>query len=39
MHTLLENSKLEIIEDAGYLPTLEQPKTTTKLLASWLEEI
>ena len=39
MHTLLENSKLEIIEDAGHLPTLEQPKITTKALASWLEDI
>ena len=39
MHTLLENSKLEIIEDAGHLPTLEQPKITTAALASWLEDI
>ena len=38
MHTLLENSKLEIIEDAGHLPTLEQPKITTMALASWLED-
>ena len=38
MHTLLENSKLEIIEDAGHLPTLEQPKITTTALASWLED-
>jgi len=38
MHTLLENSKLEIIEDAGHLPTLEQPKITTIALASWLED-
>ena len=37
MHTLLENSKLEIIEDAGHLPTLEQPKITTMALISWLE--
>ena len=39
MHTLLQNSKLEIIEDAGHLPTLEQPKITTTALASWLEDI
>ena len=39
MHNLLENSKLEIIEDAGHLPTLEQPKITTTALASWLEDI
>ena len=38
MHTLLENSKLEIIEDAGHIPTLEQPKITTMALASWLED-
>ena len=38
MHTLLENSKLKIIEDAGHLPTLEQPKITTIALASWLED-
>ncbi|MDC0604274.1 alpha/beta hydrolase [Amylibacter sp.] len=38
MHTLLENSKLEIIEDAGHLPTLEQPKITTMALSSWLED-
>ncbi|MDB4077912.1 alpha/beta hydrolase [Amylibacter sp.] len=38
MHTLLENSKLEIIEDAGHLPTLEQPKITTMALANWLED-
>ena len=38
MHTLLENSKLEIIEDAGHLPTLEQPKITTMALACWLED-
>jgi pimeloyl-ACP methyl ester carboxylesterase len=37
MHNLLENSKLEIIEDAGHLPTLEQPKITTMALISWLE--
>ena len=38
MHNLLENSKLEIIEDAGHLPTLEQPKITTIALSSWLED-
>jgi len=38
MHNLLENSKLEIIEDAGHLPTLEQPKITTTALVSWLED-
>ena len=34
MHTLLEDSKLEIIEDACHLPTLEQPKIKTIALAT-----
>ena len=34
MHTLLENSKLEIIEDACHLPTLEQPKIKTIVFAT-----
>ena len=39
MHTLLDDSKLEIIEDARRLPILEQIKMTTMALASWLEDI
>ena len=39
MHTLLEDRKLEIIEDALCLPILEQIKMTTMALASWLEDI
>lgn len=38
MHTLLPNSRLEIIENAGHLPTLEQPQLTTAALTRWLED-
>lgn len=38
MHRLLDNSRLEIIENAGHLPTLEQPEHTTAALIRWLEE-
>jgi pimeloyl-ACP methyl ester carboxylesterase len=38
MHDLLENSQLEIIENAGHLPTLEQPEHTTAALIRWLED-
>jgi pimeloyl-ACP methyl ester carboxylesterase len=38
MHGLLENSHLEIIENAGHLPTLEQPEHTTAALIRWLED-
>lgn len=37
IHDLLENSQLEIVEDAGHLTTLEQPETTTAALIRWLE--
>ncbi|GAA6207866.1 alpha/beta hydrolase [Cognatishimia sp. WU-CL00825] len=37
MHNLLPNSTLEIISEAGHLPTLEQPKPTTAALLRWLE--
>lgn len=39
MQGLLSNSRLEIIENAGHLPVLEQPEQTTAALARWLEEI
>ena len=39
MHELLANSRLQIIEDAGHLPTLEQPEITTAALSRWLEEL
>lgn len=38
MHDLLENSRLEIIENAGHLPTMEQPQETTAALTRWLED-
>ena len=37
MHQLMPNSDLVIIEKAGHLPTLEQPKETTLALENWLE--
>jgi len=37
MHSLIPHSTLQIIENAGHLPTLEQPEQTTAALARWLE--
>lgn len=37
MHSLLRNSTLEIIENAGHLPSLEQPVQTSAALMRWLE--
>ncbi|WP_432448447.1 alpha/beta fold hydrolase [Aliiroseovarius marinus] len=39
MHDLMPHSTLEIIEDAGHLPTLEQPEQTTAALSRWLEAL
>ncbi len=39
MHDLMPQSRLEIIENAGHLPTLEQPQQTTAALTRWLETI
>jgi len=39
MHALVPNSTLEIIKNAGHLPTLEQPEQTTAALDRWLEAI
>ncbi|WP_170422259.1 alpha/beta fold hydrolase [Ruegeria arenilitoris] len=39
MHELVLDSRLEIIEQAGHLPTLEQPEKTTAALRRWLEAI
>lgn len=39
MHDLMPQSQLEIIENAGHLPTLEQPQQTTAALTRWLEMI
>ncbi|MVO17593.1 alpha/beta fold hydrolase [Parasedimentitalea huanghaiensis] len=38
MHKLLPNSRLQIIDGAGHLPTLEQPEITTAALIRWLED-
>lgn len=38
MAELLQNSVLEIIEQAGHLTTLEQPAATNAALALWLED-
>lgn len=37
IHGLIPGSRLEIIEAAGHLPTLEQPDPTTAALIRWLE--
>ncbi len=37
MHSLLSGSTLIIIENAGHMPTLENPTDTTAALTSWLE--
>lgn len=39
MHSLLPESQLVIIENAGHLPTLEQPEQTTAAMARWLETL
>lgn len=39
MHELMPQSRLEIIEQAGHLPTLEQPQLTNAALARWLEDL
>ncbi|MEM6711098.1 MAG: alpha/beta hydrolase [Pseudomonadota bacterium] len=36
MHKLIEGSELAVIEDAGHLPTLEQPEKTTNVMNAWL---
>ncbi len=38
MHDLLSSSVLQVIENAGHLPTLEQPQETTAALSRWLED-
>jgi pimeloyl-ACP methyl ester carboxylesterase len=37
MHALIPGSRLEIVEGAGHLPTLERPEATTEAIARWLE--
>ncbi|MCC6008602.1 MAG: alpha/beta hydrolase, partial [Rhodobacteraceae bacterium] len=37
MAKLLPGARLEILEDAGHLPTIEAPEATNAALARWLE--
>jgi pimeloyl-ACP methyl ester carboxylesterase len=39
MHELVPGSTLVIVDNAGHLPTLEQPEKTTAALAHWLENL
>ncbi len=39
MHDLIPHSTLHIVENAGHLPTLEQPDETTAALERWLEAL
>jgi pimeloyl-ACP methyl ester carboxylesterase len=36
MADLVKGSSLEIIPNTGHLPTLENPKTTNRILKEWL---
>ena len=36
MHSIINDSELKIINNAGHMPTLEQPKETTEVLKKWL---
>lgn len=38
MHELVAGSRLEVIQQAGHLPTLEQPETTNEVLQQWLTQ-
>ncbi len=37
MHDLIYNSSLNIVNDAGHLPTLENPLKTNRILKKWLD--
>lgn len=37
MYDLMPHAEFTIVDDAGHLPTLEQPTETTSALARWLE--
>jgi len=37
MAHLMPNAKLEVIGDAGHMPTLEQPEMTNQILREWLK--
>lgn len=39
MQNLIPGSTLQIVENAGHLPTLEQPRITNAALTRWLESL
>ena len=36
MHNMISDSELKIINNAGHMPTLEQPRETTEVIKEWL---
>jgi len=38
MHALMPQSRLVVVEDAGHLPTLEQPDDVTRAMLAWLDQ-
>lgn len=38
MHAHIEGARLEVLQECGHLPPLEQPETATKLLREWLAD-
>ena len=36
MHNMITDSDLKIINNAGHMPTLEQPRETTEVIKEWL---
>jgi pimeloyl-ACP methyl ester carboxylesterase len=36
MHNMISDSELKIINNAGHMPTLEQPIETTEVIKEWL---
>lgn len=38
MAELIPYAKLEIIEGAGHLPTMEQPEVVTDVLRAWMKQ-
>ena len=36
MHSIINDSELKVINNAGHMPSLEQPQETTRVLKKWL---
>ena len=36
MHSIINDSELKVINNAGHMPSLEQPQETTRILKKWL---